>query len=85
LKRIEPLSTIPADGLCAVVPDGIVIAEVALTLATLPVAGESKILFPVVEVITPFVIVNLSLLLNEPVVFMTAELVIFPVDCKNWT
>ena len=83
LNLIDPFSTIPPVGLCAVVPAGIVRADVVFTLATLHVAGVSRILFPVVEAILLFDTVIASLILRELVVFRTPEVVIFPLEETN--
>ena len=85
LKRIDPLSTIPIDGLCAVVPDGIVIAVVAATLAILPIDGDNKILFPEEDDILLSVIISLSFTFNEFVVFKIPAVVKLPLEltiCK---
>ena len=82
MNLIDPFSTIPLVGLCAVVPAGIVIAEVVFTLATLPVDGLNKISFPEVVEISLSVIMILSLTLIESVVFNTPAVVIFPVDAS---
>ena len=84
LKRIAPSWAILPLGLCEELPDGMTIAVVVFTLATLPVAGDNWMSLPVAEVIVLLAIVKILLILSDPLVLKIPVVVILPVAETTW-